>query len=136
MNSRILSLCAVAILASTAMAADKEKPSASGQVSRAEMGKQAAADEVREECVGHCNRTERRCSADVRRARADCSRNAANAGRDAYGNACTARYQHRYGVCVDAMYNIAAMRFDCIKTERDAMSFCRDELRDCTAACR
>jgi hypothetical protein len=162
MNNRFLSLCAIAVFASAAMAADKEKPSASGQVSRAEMGKQAAADEVREECVGHCNRTERRCSADVRRARADCSRNAANAGRDpftgrykdlsyfcghfsrpehectrdAYGNACTARYQHRYGICVDAMYNIAAMRFDCIKTERDAMSFCRDELRDCTAACR
>ena len=163
MNNRILSLCAVAILASAATAADKDnKPSVSGNIGG--MDVKTAPSEVRPpqaECVRYCNRTERRCSANVRRARTDCSRNAANAGRDPftgrnkdtsyfcghfsqpdhecsrdiYSNACQARYRYRYGVCVDAMYNIASMRFDCIKSERDAMSFCREELRDCTEAC-
>jgi hypothetical protein len=146
MSSRILSLCAVAILASAAMAADKEK---------------AAIQPAHEQCLDQCNRAERRCGAKVRNARSQCSRNAANGGRDpftgrnkdtsyfcgyfsqansecsrdAYG-VCQARFQHRYGVCVDAMYNIAAMRFDCIKSEREAAGFCREELRDCTAACQ
>jgi hypothetical protein len=147
MNNRILTLCAIAILASAATAADKEK---------------AAFQPAQEECVSHCTRAERRCSADVRRARSQCSRKAANAGRDpftgrnkdtsyfcghfsqpenecsrdAYGAACQGRFQYRYGLCVDAMYNIASLRFDCIKSEREAMGFCREELRDCTAACQ
>jgi hypothetical protein len=145
MNKRILAVCAVAILAGAASAADKQK----------------AAVQVHEQCVTQCNRAEGRCGAKVRNARTQCSRNAANAGRDpftgrskdtsyfcghfsqadnecrrdAYGG-CQARFQHRYGVCVDAMYNIAAMRFDCIKSEREALGFCREELRDCTAACQ
>jgi hypothetical protein len=164
MNNAILSLCAVAILASAATAADRQKSSVGGQVGALEVGKSsaAAAPPAQKQCVSHCNNTERRCSSKVRRARSECSRNAANGGRDpltgrnkdtsyfcghfsrpehecsrdVYGNACAGRYQYRYGVCVDAMYNIAAMRFDCIRSERDAMSFCREELRDCTAACQ
>jgi hypothetical protein len=145
MNRRILALCLVAILAGVATAADKGK----------------AVVQAQEQCVNQCNRAEGRCGAKVRTARSQCSRNAANAGRDpftgrskdtsyfcgyfsqadnecrrdAYGG-CQARFQQRYGVCVDTMYNIAALRFDCIKSEREALGFCREELRDCTAACQ
>lgn len=56
-------------------------------------------------------------------------------GSDVYSRGCQARLSHRYGLCVDAMNNIADMRYDCYKSERDAQNFCRDELRDCKAAC-
>lgn len=62
---------------------------------------------------------------------------ARHCGSDAYSARCQARFAERYALCLDAMENnIAGMRFDCIKAERDAQSFCRDELRDCQAACQ
>ena len=103
-----------------------------------------------------------KCGSDVRRARAECSRNAANAGRDPFSQyrpydysyfcgyfnnpgrcndpyyraGCQARYQQHYYHCLDAMrYNIASMRYDCYESERDASNVCRDELRQCKAAC-
>lgn len=164
MNTKILSLCAVAIFAGAALAAGQDnQPRVSGNAAGMEVkSTPPEARPPKAQCVASCNRTERRCSAKVRRARSECSRNAANAGRDPftgrnkdtsyfcghfsqpehecsrdiYSNPCQARYRYRYGLCVEAMYNIASMRFDCIKSERDAMSYCREELRDCTQACR
>lgn len=111
-------------------------------------------------CIKQCNAAETRCSSQVRRARQECSKRAANAGRDPmrahsdyayfcgyfsdpgacgsdrYRRGCQNRFVRAHGLCVDKMYgNIAAMRYDCYLSERDAQSFCRSELRDCRAAC-
>ncbi len=49
---------------------------------------------------------------------------------------CEARYQQRFRLCVDAMDdNVMGARHDCQRIERDAQGMCRDELRDCEAAC-
>lgn len=125
----------------------------------------AASDEkanpARASCLNHCNTAESRCSSEVRRARQECSRRAANGGRDPmnpgyagdytyfcgyfgnqnacgtdiYSQGCKNRFARTYGICVDKMQNIATMRHDCQLSERDAQNFCRDELRDCKAAC-
>jgi hypothetical protein len=115
----------------------------------------------RSNCINHCNAADTRCGSEVRRARQDCSRNAANGGRDpftmrnndytyfcghfgnqgrcgsdAYSQGCRNRYSRTYGLCIDRMQdNIASMRYDCFIAERDAQNFCRDELRECKAAC-
>lgn len=111
-------------------------------------------------CVQRCEKAEVSCSSQVRRARADCSKKAANSGRDPmlmrrdyaayfcgyFGNDhcardpfardCRNRFSRRHGVCVDAIQdNIAAQRYDCFLNERDAQTFCRDELRDCKSVC-
>lgn len=116
---------------------------------------------TRATCLTHCSASEARCSRDVRRARQDCSRNAASAGRDPftgrtdygdfcsyfanpgrncgsdyYSRSCQARLAQRHGLCLDAMENVAALRYDCFRGERDAMNQCREELRDCKAACQ
>lgn len=63
-------------------------------------------------------------------------RPARQCGSDVYSRGCQARLSQRYGLCLDAMSNnIGEMRYDCYKSERDAQNFCRDELRDCKAAC-
>lgn len=113
-------------------------------------------------CMNECDAAETRCSSDVRRARAECSKRAANAGRDPftmrnsdytyfcgyfgngnacgsgnYSGACRKRFTRTYGLCVDAIQNnIASMRYDCFQTERTAQNYCRDELRECKAACK
>ncbi len=113
-------------------------------------------------CMNECDAAETRCSSEVRRARAECSKRAANSGRDPFtmrnndytyfcgyfgngsgcgaGNhsgACRKRFARTYGLCVDAIQdNIASMRYDCFQTERTAQTYCRNELRDCKAACR
>jgi hypothetical protein len=117
-------------------------------------------------CLNHCLASEGRCSRDVRSARRDCERVAANGGRDVFtgryngygidygqfcnyfGNAeancgsdyysrgCQARLVARHGICLDAMQNIAQLRYDCFRTERDANNQCRAELSDCKAACQ
>lgn len=108
-------------------------------------------------CMNQCDAAETRCSSEVRRARQQCSKRAANAGRDPFtmrnndysyfcgyfnnagqcGNgACRSRFTRTYGLCVDAIQqNIASMRYDCHQTETTAQRYCRDELRDCKAAC-
>lgn len=112
-------------------------------------------------CINHCNAADSKCGSEVRRARQECSKRAANGGRDPftmrnndytyfcgyfgnqgrcgsdiYSQGCKNRYAHTYGLCVDRMQdNIASMRYDCYINERDAQNFCRDELRDCKAAC-
>jgi hypothetical protein len=58
-----------------------------------------------------------------------------NCGSDYYSRGCQARLAHRHGICLDAMQNIASLRYDCFRTERDANTQCRAELSDCKAAC-
>lgn len=59
-----------------------------------------------------------------------------NCGSDSYSRGCQARLAHRHGICLDAMQNIAQLRYDCFRTERDANKQCRAELSDCQAACQ
>jgi hypothetical protein len=117
-------------------------------------------------CVSSCQAAESRCSREVRSARRDCERVAANGGRDVftgrydgygidygqfcnyfahpdvacgsgyYSRGCQSRLAVRHGICLDAMQNIASLRYDCFRTERDANIQCRAELSDCKAACQ
>ena len=52
-----------------------------------------------------------------------------------YRSTCQQRLAYRHGVCLDAMENIASLRYDCFRTERDANSQCREDLRDCKTTC-
>jgi hypothetical protein len=52
-----------------------------------------------------------------------------------YRSSCQQRLAHRHGICLDAMENIASLRYDCFRTERDANAQCREDLRDCKTAC-
>lgn len=157
---------ALAIFASAAIGADNVSGGAQVNGIEIGKTDSKASDSARapthESCVNHCNAAESKCSSEVRRARAQCSRNAASSGRDpytgrndytyfcrhfdnpsrvcgsdVYTGSCQARFAQRYGLCVDAMYNnIASMRYDCYKNERDAQDFCREELRDCKSTCK
>jgi hypothetical protein len=120
--------------------------------------KPVSADTARETCVKQCNLANGQCNSEVRRARQECSRNAANGGRDPmtmrnndYTYFCSyfrnpgrrgpgnfdARFTQHYDLCIDVMQeNIASMRYDCYRNERDAQNICRAELRDCQGACQ
>jgi hypothetical protein len=52
-----------------------------------------------------------------------------------YSSACQRRLAYRHGICLDRMSNVAQLRYDCYRTERDANTQCREDLRDCNAAC-
>lgn len=121
---------------------------------------------TRTSCLNHCQAAEGRCSRETRTARRDCERVAANGGRDVftgrtnnyaidyspfcnyfanpdancgsdyYSRSCQARLARRHGICLTAMQNIAQLRYDCFRTERDANNQCRAELADCKAACQ
>jgi hypothetical protein len=121
---------------------------------------------TRASCLTHCQAAEGRCSREVRNARRDCERVAANGGRDvftgrnngygidygefcnyfanpdlncgsdSYSRTCQARLARRHGICLDAMQNIASLRYDCFRTERDANTQCRADLTDCKATCQ
>jgi hypothetical protein len=52
-----------------------------------------------------------------------------------YGRSCQQRLASRHGICLDAMKNVAQLRYDCYRTERDANKQCRADLSDCKAAC-
>ena len=133
----------------------KEK---AADVANSSVASPAAAKPAPSACANRCNIAETQCSSQVRRARQDCSRKAATGGRDPFsgrnedyasfcgyfsnslvcGNdgRCKERYAQRHGVCIDHMHdNIAQQRHDCVLNERDAQNFCREELRDCQAAC-
>lgn len=158
-------LAVLASAAIAGMAADNVSsaaPANTVEANKAQAHEATRADPAQKSCLNQCNTAETKCSTEVRRARAQCSRNAANGGRDpytgrndyayfcsyfdnpsrncgasTYGGNCQARFNHRYGLCVDTMYdNIAAMRHDCYKNERDAQNFCREELRDCKSTCK
>jgi hypothetical protein len=53
-----------------------------------------------------------------------------------YRDSCQQRLSYRLGICLDAMENIAQLRYDCYRTERDANNQCREDLRDCKVACQ
>jgi hypothetical protein len=114
-------------------------------------------------CMNRCTTNDVKCGSEIRRAKTECARTASMAGRDpltmrapndysyfcgffgnasmmcgsdAYTGSCTARFQHRYATCLHTMDNdVAAMRFDCMKAEREAQRMCREELQDCKASC-
>lgn len=118
----------------------------------------SAAESARQECVRQCEIDNGYCNSEVRQARQECSRNAASNGRDPmtmrnndYAYFCsyfrnpsqrgpgnlTARFAQHYDVCLDVIQqNIASMRYDCFRNERDAQNICRSELRQCQAACQ
>lgn len=60
---------------------------------------------------------------------------AANCSSGYYSNACQRRLQYRHGICLNSMKNIASMRYDCYRAERDANIECRADLSSCKAAC-
>jgi hypothetical protein len=60
---------------------------------------------------------------------------ASSCGSGYYSSACQRRLANRHGVCLDRMSNVAQLRYDCYRTERDANSQCREDLRECNAAC-
>ncbi|HEY0681528.1 MAG TPA: hypothetical protein VGD45_04305 [Steroidobacter sp.] len=119
----------------------------------------APAQTARQACVNQCELANGACNSEVRQARQECSRNAANSGRDPmtmrnndYTYFCSyfrdlgrrggpgnfaARFSHHYDVCIDVIQqNIASMRYDCYRNERDAQNICRAELRECQASCQ
>lgn len=132
-------------------AAPVEKPAA---VAKAPTAAQAA----RKACVSQCEISNGTCNSEVRQARQECSKKAANSGRDPmtmrnsdYTYFCSYfrnpgrrgpgnfndRFTQHYNLCIDVMQqNIAQMRYDCYRNERDAQSICRSELRDCQASCQ
>ncbi len=59
----------------------------------------------------------------------------ANCSSGYYSNACQRRLQYRHGICLNSMRNIASMRYDCYRAERDANIECRADLSACRAAC-
>jgi hypothetical protein len=157
-------LCIVAAACMAADSATTKATAGAEKVTEPEKKEQAApAQPAASECVSTCLTVDARCGSEVRRAKAECARTASTAGQDpltqrgqydyAYfcgffgnpGNACgsgyysgrcAARLQHRYGLCLDAMTSdVTAMRFDCLKAEREAQRMCRDELQECRAAC-
>ena len=60
---------------------------------------------------------------------------AVNCSAGYYSNSCQRRLQYRYGICLNSMRNIASMRYDCYRAERDANIECRADLSSCKAAC-
>lgn len=117
----------------------------------------APALSARQTCINQCELANGTCNSEVRQARQECSRKAANSGRDPmtmrndYTYFCSyfrnpgrsgpgnfsARFTQHYNVCIDVMQqNIASMRYDCYRNERDAQNICRTELRECQAACQ
>lgn len=135
-----------------------EKPASTSARENGESNRRPAADIAAKSCVDQCNLADGQCNSEVRRARQECSRNAANGGRDPmtmrnndYTYFCSyfrnpgrrgpgnfdARFTQHYDLCIDVMQeNIASMRYDCFRNERDAQNICRTELRECQAACR
>jgi hypothetical protein len=117
-----------------------------------------AAQSARKVCISQCEISNGTCNSEVRQARQECSKKAANSGRDPmtmrnsdYTYFCSYfrnpgrrgpgnfndRFTQHYNLCIDVMQqNIAQMRYDCYRNERDAQSICRSELRDCQASCQ
>lgn len=149
------SLCAALTWLGVSVAEDTGKP-AEKMAAAAEQP--AAADSSRRACITQCEIANGTCNSEVRQARQECSRNAANSGRDPmtmrnndYTYFCsyfrnpgrrgpgnyTDRFVQHYNACIDVMQqNIASLRYDCYRNERDAQSICRTELRECQASCQ
>lgn len=134
-----------------------ERPTSTATTEADRPKKATPAQTARQTCINQCNLADGQCNSEVRRARQECSRNAANNGRDPmtmrndYSYFCSyfhnpnrqgpgnfrARFTQHYNVCIDVMQqNIASMRYDCYRNERDAQNICRGELRECQTACQ
>lgn len=152
---RLGSLCVALAWLGVGIAEDAGKPV---EKSAAASGP-TAADAARQSCINQCEIFNGTCNSEVRQARQECSKKAANSGRDPmtmrnndYTYFCSYfrnpgsrrgpgnysdRFVQHYNVCIDVMQqNIASMRYDCYRNERDAQSICRTELRECQAACQ
>jgi hypothetical protein len=156
------SLCVALSLLGVSIADDAtapiEKPSSPASAPSRAAKPLSAAETARRTCVNQCETANGSCNSEVRQARQECSRSAANSGRDPmtmrnndYTYFCSYfrspgrrgpgnyadRFTQHYNVCVDVMQqNIASMRYDCYRNERDAQSICRAELRECQATCQ
>lgn len=152
---RLGSLCVALAWLGVSIAEDTgapvEKPAAAAKAP-------TAAETARKSCVNQCEISNGTCNSEVRQARQECSKKAANSGRDPmtmrnndYTYFCSYfrnpgrrgpgnfndRFTQHYNLCIDVMQqNIAQMRYDCYRNERDAQSICRSELRDCQASCQ
>jgi hypothetical protein len=150
------SLCVALAWFGVSIAEDAGKPVENA----APVAKQpTSAEASRRACINQCEIYNGTCNSEVRQARQECSKNAANSGRDPmtmrnndYTYFCSyfrnpggrrgpgnygARFAQHYNACIDVMQqNIASMRYDCYRNERDAQSICRTELRECQAACQ
>ena len=128
-----------------------EQPNAAPAANTDSSSKATPVQTARQACINQCNVADGQCNSEVRRARQECSRNAANSGRDPmtmrnddytyfcsyFRNPGRARFTQHYDLCIDVIQqNIASMRYDCYRNERDAQNICRTELRQCQAACR
>jgi hypothetical protein len=134
-----------------------------GQQAAPVQSKAPGTDAERKSCLNQCMMADSKCGSEVRQARQECSRNAANNGRDPFDTrstgggdysyfcayfsspvsctsdryGCRSRYAQRYNQCLGLMReNVASMRYDCFRGERDAQNLCRTELRDCKTACQ
>lgn len=106
-------------------------------------------------CAAQCSSAHAKCGSEVRRARQQCSRTAATAGHEVFdtyhdssifcsyfrrprdcGPGCEARFAQHFRLCMKAVDNPARMRQDCMEQERQAQSFCRQELHACELGCR
>jgi hypothetical protein len=151
---RLGSLCVALAWLAVSVAEDTGTPVGKTAAAR----QPTAAEAARKACVSQCEISNGTCNSEVRQARQECSKNAANSGRDPmtmrnndYTYFCsyfrnpgrrgpgnfTDRFTQHYNVCIDVMQqNIASMRYDCYRNERDAQNICRGELRECQASCQ
>ena len=120
----------------------------------------SSAAAARAECISQCESANGQCNSEVRRERQECSRQAATGGNNPFTGrpdgqtyycgyfgadhcgmgrnraGCTQRFSRRYSQCVEWMRgNVASRRFDCVRAETKAQSFCRAELQDCRKTC-
>jgi hypothetical protein len=152
----VLSLVGVSLAEESSKQVERPASAATTEADRAQ--KPTPAPTARQACINQCNVANGQCNSEVRRARQECSRKAANSGRDPmtmrnddYTYFCSyfhnpgrqgpgnfrARFTQHYNLCVDVMQqNIASMRYDCFRNERDAQNICRGELRECQAFCQ
>jgi hypothetical protein len=152
----VLSLVGVSLADESSKQVERPTSTATTEDDRAK--KATPAPTARQTCINQCNASDGQCNSEVRRARQECSRKAANSGRDPmtmrnddYTYFCSyfnnpgrqgpgnfrARFTQHYNLCIDVMQqNIASMRYDCFRNERDAQNICRSELRECQAACQ
>jgi hypothetical protein len=152
----VLSWIGVSLAADTAAPVEKQTSAASEPQRAAKQP--SPVETARRACINQCDSSNGTCNSEVRQARQECSRKAANSGRDPmtmrnndYTYFCSyfrnpgrrgpgdfaARFSQHYDVCIDVMQqNIASMRYDCYRNERDAQNICRNELRECQAACQ
>ena len=152
----VLSLVGVSLADNSTKQVERPASTATSEADRPK--KATPAQTARQACISQCDIANGTCNSEVRQARQECSKKAANSGRDPmtmrnsdYTYFCSYfrnpgrrgpgnfndRFTQHYNLCIDVMQqNIAQMRYDCYRNERDAQSICRSELRDCQASCQ